>query len=276
PGLSLPTTFDPIGHSVRKYTMRPIIQPDHVDLGDKRLNHRFLKIVEDLARTPEASLPEASGCWAATKAAYRFFDNPKVQPDGIRDALRRDALGYLPARGPILAVQDTTDLDFTDHPATTGLGYLAHPKHSGIFLHSVLAVSPDGVPCGLIDRRTWTRDSAELGKRSSRRSKATAEKESQRWIEALKATEAALPPERELVTIADREADIYDLFAHPRRQDSHLLIRIKPQRGVRHPERLLGPAVRSTSPVGTMTVDLRRGDDRPPRKAVLTIRFLAL
>ena len=107
--------------------MRPIIQPDHVDLGDKRLNHRFLKIVEDLARTPEASLPEASGCWAATKAAYRFFDNPKVQPDGIRDALRRDALGYLPARGPILAVQDTTDLDFTDHPATTGLG--AAPGH---------------------------------------------------------------------------------------------------------------------------------------------------
>jgi hypothetical protein len=256
--------------------MRPILQLDHVDLGDERLNRRFLKLVDDFAKAPEASLPEASGNWAATKAAYRFFDNPKVHPDDIRDTLRRDALSYLPPHGPILAVQDTTDLDFTNHPATQGLGYLAHPKHSGFFLHSVLAVSPDGVPCGLIDRQTWTRDPAEQGKRSSRRSKATAEKESQRWIDALKATEAALPSGREIVTIADREADIYDLFAHPRRQDSHLLIRIKPQRGVRHPERLLGPAVRSTPAAGTMAVDLRRGDDRPPRRAVLTVRSLKL
>jgi hypothetical protein len=153
---------------------------------------------------------------------------------------------------------------------------MAHPKHSGIFLHSVLAVTPEGVPCGLIDQRTWTRDPAEQGKRSTRRARATVEKESRRWIEALKATEAALPPGREIVTVADREADIYDLFAHPRRQGSHLLIRVKPRRGVRHPERLLGPAVRSTPALGTMTVDLRRGNDRPPRRAALTIRSLAL
>jgi Transposase DNA-binding/Transposase Tn5 dimerisation domain len=240
------------------------------------LNRRFLKLVEDLAKAPEASLPEASGDWAATKAAYRFFDNPKVQPNDIRDALRRDALEFLPPLGPILAIQDTTGLDFTDHPATSGLGYMAHPQHSGIWLHSTLAVTPDGVPCGLIDQRTWVRDPAEQGKRSARRTKATAEKESHRWIEALEATEAALPPRREIITVADREADIYDLFAHPRRSGSHLLIRVKPARGVRHPERLLGPALRSTPARGTMTVDLRRGDDRPPRRAELTLRFLAL
>jgi hypothetical protein len=256
--------------------MRPTLELNHVNLGDKRLNRRFLKLVDDIARDPEASLAEASGDWAGTKAAYRFFDNPNVEPDDIREALRRDALPYFPPHGPILAVQDTTGLDFTGHPATTGLGYMAHPKHSGIFLHSVLAVTPDGVPCGLIDQRSWVRDPADQGKRSRRRTKATTEKESRRWIEALTATEAALPPERGLVTIADREADIYDLFAHPRREGSHLLIRVKPLRGVRHPERLLGPAVRSTPARGTMTVDLRRADDRPPRRAVLTLRFLKL
>jgi hypothetical protein len=256
--------------------MRPTIDLSHVDLGDRRLDNRFLKLVDDIANAPEASLPEACGDWAGTKAAYRFFDNPNVRPDDIRDALRRDALDLLPPRGPILAVQDTTDLDFTDHPAVIGLGYMAHPKHSGIFLHSTLAVSSDGVPCGLIDRRTWTRDPAGLGKRSARRTKATAEKESRRWIDALAATEAALPADREIVTVADREADIYDLFARPRRPNSHLLIRVKPLRGVRHPERLLGPAVRSVPAAGTMAVDLRRADDRPPRRAVLTIRYVTL
>ena len=132
---------------------------------------RFLKIVDDFSKDPTASIPEASGGWAASKAAYRFFDNPAVRPDDIRDALRRDALEYLPPDGPILAIQDTTSLDFTDHPATAGLGYMEHPKHSGLFMHSVLAATPEGVPCGIIDQRTWARDPAGLGKRSARRTR---------------------------------------------------------------------------------------------------------
>jgi len=256
--------------------MRPTIKPEHVQLGEKRLNARFLKLVDDFSKDPTASIPEASGGWPGSKAAYRFFDNPRVRPDDIRAALRRDALDFLPPDGPILAIQDTTSFDFTAHPATAGLGYLDHPRRRGLLMHSVLAVTPEGVPCGLLDQRTWARDPAELGKSGGRKKKATAAKESRRWLGALAATEAALPAGREVITVADREADIYDLFAHPRRPGSHLLIRVKPARGVRHPERLLGPAVRSSPARGTMTVELRRADDRPPRQAVLTIRHLAL
>jgi Transposase DNA-binding/Transposase Tn5 dimerisation domain len=256
--------------------MRPTIKPEHVQLGEKRLNARFLKLVDDFSKDPTASIPEASGGWPGSKAAYRFFDNPRVRPRDIRAALRRDALDFLPPDGPILAIQDTTSFDFTAHPATDGLGYLDHPKRRGLLMHSVLAVTPEGVPCGLLDQQTWARDPAELGKSGDRRKKATAAKESRRWLGALAATEAALPAGREVITVADREADIYDLFAQPRRPGSHLLIRVKPARGVRHPERLLGPAVRSSPARGTMTVELRRADDRPPRQAVLTIRYLAL
>jgi hypothetical protein len=248
----------------------------HVDLGDQRLNRRLVQLVDDLVDQPEASVPLASGDWAATKAAYRFWDNPRVEPDAIRAAHRDSTLDRLPADGPILAIQDATSLDFTAHPATTGLGYLAHPKHSGLWLHSTLAVSATGVPLGLIDQKTWTRDPATLGKRAQRNRKETAEKESQRWLDALAATEAALPPGRAVVTVADREADFYDLFAAPRRPGSHLLIRAKPRRRVRHAERLLGRAVRATPAAGTIEVDLPRGDDRPARRATLTIRFAAL
>jgi hypothetical protein len=48
----------------------------HVDLGDQRLNRRLVKLVDDLLHAPEASVPQAAGDWAATKAAYRFWDNP--------------------------------------------------------------------------------------------------------------------------------------------------------------------------------------------------------
>jgi hypothetical protein len=249
-----------------------------VDLGDLRLNRRLVKLVDDLLNAPEAGVPQASGDWAATKAAYRFWDNPRVDPDDIRAAHRGSTLQRLPGHQdePILAIQDTTSFDFTGHPDTAGLGYLAHSRRTGLWLHSVLAVTAAGVPLGAIDQRTWARDPATLGKRALRGKKETADKESQRWLDALAATEAALPAGQAVLTVADREADLYDLFAAPRRPGSHLLIRAKPRRRVRHVERLPGKAVRAGAAAGTMAVDLRRGDDRPPRRAVLTIRFAAL
>lgn len=237
------------------------------------MNRRLIKLVDDLARRPEGTVAQATGDWAATKAAYRFWDNDRVCPDDLRDALRRDTCERLPVNEPILAIQDTTSFDFTSHPATDGLGYLAHPKHTGIFLHSVLAVSATGVPLGVLDQHTWVRDRATLGKRTKRAQKSTAEKESQRWLDALAATEAAIPAGQTVVTIADREADFYDLFAAPRRHGSHLLVRAKPRRRVQHTERLLGMAVRATKARGKMTVELPRGKDRPLRKAHLTVRF---
>lgn len=250
----------------------------HVDLGDRRLNRRLVKLVDDLLKSPEASVPQASGDWASTKAAYRFWDNPRVDPGDILAAHRDSTLGRLPGHHdePILAIQDTTSFDFTAHPATAGLGYLARSQRRGLWLHSALAVTAAGVPLGLIDQRTWTRDPEALGKRARRRHKPTAQKESQRWLDALAATEAALPVAQAVVTVADREADFYDLFAAPRRPGSHLLIRAKPRRRVRHVERLLGAAVRATAAAGTITAELRRGDDRPPRRATLTIRFATL
>jgi Transposase DNA-binding/Transposase Tn5 dimerisation domain len=250
----------------------------HVDLPDKRLNKRLVRLVDDLLHAPEASVPVACGDWAGTKAAYRFWDNPRVDPDEIRAAHRDITLERLEAhrREPILVIQDTTSFDFTHHPDTTGLGYLGHSKRLGIWLHTALAVTAAGVPQGPLHQHTWNRDPKTLGKRALRNKKETAEKETQRWLDALVATEAALTPEQMVVTVADREADSYDLFAAPRRPGSHLLIRAKPRRRVRQVERLLGAAVRATAAAGTTTVELRRGDDRPPRQAVLTIRFAAV
>ena len=160
--------FELTGHNVRKNTMWSALELRHVDLGDLRLNRRLVKLVDDLSRCPEASVPQASGDWAATKAAYRFWDNPRVDPDSIRAAHCDSTLERISGRqnSPLLAIQDTTSFDFTDHPATTGLGYLTHRKRSGLWLHSVLAVTTAGVPLGLIDQKTWTRDLANLGKRA--------------------------------------------------------------------------------------------------------------
>ena len=54
-------------------------------------------------------------------------------------------------RDCVLLIQDITNLDFAHHPATKGLGHLDNPAQYGMKLHTTLAVSPAGVPLGLVD-----------------------------------------------------------------------------------------------------------------------------
>jgi len=60
--------------------------------GDKRLGKRLIRIVEDLAAKPTASVPEACGQWPATKATYRFWDSERVTPAAIRASHRESTI----------------------------------------------------------------------------------------------------------------------------------------------------------------------------------------
>ena len=61
----------------------------YADLGDRRLNRRLERLVTALADKPAASVPHALDDWGQTKAAYRFWDNERVDADDIRRAHRR-------------------------------------------------------------------------------------------------------------------------------------------------------------------------------------------
>ena len=51
------------------------------DFGDARRSKRLARIVADKLANPTASIPQASGSWAATKATYRFLDSEQVAAD---------------------------------------------------------------------------------------------------------------------------------------------------------------------------------------------------
>ena len=251
----------------------------HADLGDARLSKRLVKVVEDLAGQPEASVPQACGDWAATKGTYRFWDNDKVEPDSILSAHQQstiDRIQGLQGQDTILNIQDTTDLDFTHHPGTEGLGHLDRPWLQGLKVHSCLAVSTEGVPQGFIYQKTWARAPETQGKKHKRRQLETKDKESQGWLDTLSASEEAILEGIDVITIADREADIYDFFAHPRREGSHLLVRISHNRRVEHESKYLWESVRQSPVLGEVKIDIGRRGNQPPRKATLTIRIASL
>ena len=248
----------------------------HAQLGDTRRVRRLTRVVSDLAAHPGDSIPAACGDWAATKAAYRFFDDDGVAAGAIRDAHQAATLSRIAAHATVLVLQDTTALDFSTHPGLAGAGPLARTHGYGVWLHSALAASDAGVPLGLVDQQQWARDPATTGKRHTRRQRPTAEKESQRWLDALTATQALLTTPRHVVTVADREADIYDLFAAPRPATSDLLVRAAHNRRVGHEARYLNAAVAAAPVAGLLPIALQRADGQPPREATLAVRFRPL
>src|SRR5215211_119678 len=247
-----------------------------VDFKDVRLSKRLFRLVDDLTAHPTASIPEACASWTATKGAYRFLDSKRVTPAAIRSAHQERTLARVGLLTSVLVIQDTTELDFTSHPATTDLGYLDHPKHRGLKVHSALAASTDGVPLGLIHQEVWTRDPATLGKKHQRAQRNTAEKESQRWLSTLTATLDAIPDDIQVITVADREADFYALFAAERRAGAELLIRAAHNRRVDADTQLLEEAIAAAPIGGRLTISVPRRDDQPARQATLTLRWTSV
>lgn len=193
------------------------------NFGDARLTKRLVRIVADKLANPTASIPQASSDWAATKAAYRFFASKQVSPDTIRAAHAHATVQRLLHHSTILVLQDTTELNYTAHPNTSGLGPLDNPLSSGLKVHSGLAATTDGVPLGLLYQQVWTRHTPSKGRNSRKRPQA--ERESQRWLTTLAEVQALVPASTRLVVVADREADIYPLFIAPRDERSDLLVR---------------------------------------------------
>lgn len=203
-----------------------------VDLPDARLRPRLVRLAEAFAEHPTAPISVAlNGEASQTKAAYRFLHNPQVDLPTLLAPHYEATVARIAEEALVLIAQDTTSLNYSAHPATRELGPINTRADGaqGLKLHDTLALTPAGVPLGLIDIQVWARDPQQMGQARTRKQRALEDKESQRWLTSLQRTAEVqrLCPNTRLVNIADREADIYELFqaAVERPQGPHLLVR---------------------------------------------------
>jgi len=160
-------------------------------LGDRRLEKRLAIIVEAFANLPQASIPQASGLWSKTKATYRFLNNDKVTPEKILKPHQHATQKRAAQKKVVLAVQDTTSLNYTAHAlATEGLGPIGtkHSEALGLIVHDTVAVTPDGLALGVVDAQVWVRDWEDKGSGRS-----IEQKESVKWLRSYQATAAVQP-----------------------------------------------------------------------------------
>jgi hypothetical protein len=191
-----------------------------VDLGDKRLNKRLQHVLAQLSERPTASIPAACGGYAEMTAAYRFFDNDKVGFDGVLRPHLQGTRTRIAAQPVVLMVPDTTEIDVTrPQRHVQGAGPLAGSTRRGAFLHLMHAFTPDGTPLGTVQAIPWARDDDQPPNASRTRGQRAAapieEKESFRWLLSMRQAreEARLCPGTRIVSVADSEADIYEVIA---------------------------------------------------------------
>ena len=186
----------------------------HIDLGDRRLEKRVSRVLQQMWQSPQSSVAAACGGWNETMAAYRLFDNEAVTVSPIMAAHQGCVAARAKLARLVLHIQDTTELDYSDKKALQGTGPLSELQRQGFFAHNEYVVQEDGVPLGVWHTHIYARDPQEHGEAELRKKLPIEQKESYRWLEAYRRACAIkqLSPGLRVVSLSDREGDIYELF----------------------------------------------------------------
>lgn len=187
-----------------------------VELGDERLNRRYELLLERLSDKPTLSIPAACRGLAETTAAYRFFDNDRTDASKVLQPHHNATRERIRAHPVVIVAQDTTEFELDRKQEQVG-GPLNDESRWGLYVHPLLAMTPERVPLGIVTAKIWSRDPVEFAKsqrekRQERKAKPIEEKESGRWLEGYQhacALAAEVPPTT-IIAVADSEGDIYE------------------------------------------------------------------
>jgi Transposase DNA-binding/Transposase Tn5 dimerisation domain len=258
-----------------------------IDLGDERLNRRCGQVLERLAADPEASINAACQGWAETHAAYEFFKHKRVDEHKVLAPHRAATLQRMKAHPVVLVVQDTTELDYTrKYRVVEGAGPLNDDYRRGFLDHVHVAFTPQRLCLGAVGMDLWARNDKTFGQGKARKFEPIEEKESFRWLEGyrLSCGLAEELPHTQIVSIADREADIYECFLEAQRagppRRAEWIIRARENRSLpqRDPEagrtcfRKLFEAIAASPVLGKRTLQIPKSAKRKARKTRVTIR----
>ena len=195
-----------------------------IDFGDIRRKQRFVSIINNINNQPGKSIPQHSANWYDTKATYSFFKNEAITTAMLQQAIADYGYSQVGDCERLLIAHDISQISYNDLQAE-GLGYLAHKEGRGMMCYSSIGISDQGIPLSLLYQHNWTRPVEQLGKSANRHIKAFEDKESYNWYKAIQAVNEQLGNQVQKIHIADREADIYELFFCAYEEQTDLLIR---------------------------------------------------
>ena len=248
------------------------------ELGEARLNERVVKIARRLAAHPGGTLPQAFPDWAELKAAYRFFDNRRVDfQEVVRPHVERTR-GFCRQPGEYLIIEDFSVLDYTRHSRTEDLGIIGHGEGRGFELHTALAVRvegwtleqrPEGQVVGVFDQRCCRPSPAPAAE--TRRNRLKRPRKSNYWAEAFQRS-GSPPPGCCWIYVADRESDFYEPMQICREAGVDFVIRGYQDRRLADGAGKLRSALAVAAVWGQSLVELRSRAGEAARTAIVELR----
>lgn len=250
-------------------------------LGDPRRSARLVKLASSLARSPGGTLPQALPRWADLKAAYRLLSQPRVTYLGILAPHWARTRAACQQPGEYLLIEDTTELDYTDHPATAELAPIGNGRGRGLRLHTTLAVRveqwtgdhrPEGLVVGLFGQQC-THEEQPAPKKEKRGQRLQRARRSQRWAAVLIGV-GPPPAASRWIYVADRESDFYEPIQRCRQQGVDFIIRAYQDRRLAGGGGRLRQALARAPVLGNLKIELRARGGQPARTARVEVRHL--
>jgi hypothetical protein len=250
-----------------------------VELGDQRRTARAVEMAAAMARRPGDGLAKQMGDWPGQKGAYRLLDNAAVNHEGLSQphwaATRQRARQ---SGRVVLMVQDITELDYTTHEATEGLGPIGDHRGRGLMVHNTLGIEPkERRLLGLAYQQVWVREEQpHKGHETRQERQSRASRQSQRWVKAVQ--ELGTPPDGvRWVHVADREGDIFPFFQSVLACGADFCVRLVQNRRLaewtQQSPRYLLDAVRRLPAMGERPLDIPAKPGQAARTAQLSVSW---
>lgn len=200
------------------------------ELGDVRRTQQLVASAARLASHPEKSFPQCFN-WNELRSFYRLCNRSEATLAAISTPHWQQTRLAMAERPLVLIVHDTTQLDFTRHPALRGTGPIGDGTTSGFLQHNSLAIDPQGGQVlGLAYQQLRVRKPAPP-KETSYQMRRRSDRESQMWIEGIRAAGTA-PATSTWVDVADRGGDIYEAMVAARQVGHQFLFRVMHNRQI--------------------------------------------
>ena len=220
------------------YFCKKKMRRDFSDLDDLRLVYRGNKILSDLFNRGVTSIRQITKSDTDAKGMYRFLQNERVSEDDIIANLAANCRKACAGKY-VVCIQDTSEINLSSHSNRInkddfiGTTNAKNSQGLGFFLHPSLVLDAvEGIPYGYANVKIWNRP-LEFNSKFERgyNKLPIQEKESYKWLEVSKNTQASLQDVvTAMVIIQDREGDIYEQFATIPDAKTDLLIRAKSDR----------------------------------------------
>jgi len=202
-------------------------------LGHRDATQRLVRIAQAKAQNPSAPYTECfAGDRHELKAYYRFINkkHERMTPAGILSGHRQETIRRIKKHRRVLAVRDTTDLDFSQRLHCNDLGDIGKNQtgavSQGLKMHSLLPLTESGLPLGVLGTNIYA---SHFDSEEKAQDRPIQEKESYRWLRDIDALieVSEWAPDTELIAVGDRESDLFELFDYRRRKARHIHLLVR-------------------------------------------------